>query len=631
MRLPRPSLLRTATLATALAVALPVAALSAATVAAPAAAETAETDEPTVVLSEDFEGGEIPAGWNPVDGQWSVSDGRLVGVSTSSSQLSRITFGPHLRNFRVEVTARFEQVANAARWTAVGMDIAPDGSTPWWIATMRSGTTAANGLEFAQRTTSDGWNVTNTAAAPHAAGTGRDVRIAVEVHGSRATWIFDGQEVMRTSALQRSEGGVLGLIVNGSTVSFDDLVVTELEEEPVIRPVGPGSTPAVVAHRGYSSVAPENTLAAVESALRSGADYVEVDVASSADGVPIILHDNTLDRTTDGTGALPSVTSDYIEGLDAGSWFSTAFTGQPVPTLLDVLALMKGRAPVLLLEVKGPETHAELEVIVGQLREQGLIEQTLLQSFDVQVLRDVRAIEPELRLGLLRSSLDADPVATARDLGVVSYNPSWTALQTSTDVIADLHEAEIAVMPYTIDDPAQWAILRDLGVDGVITNKPGELVGWNARHVQTVPDEPTVAFAAPADGATLTRGDVLVPAVTSERAESIALTLDGAEVAEGAAIAVDTLAAGEHTLEVTATGVSGTATATTTVTVQPSAAGLVRLATGPDVGRALRDQLLRAIDRSDWIRVASIAEAGVGGEQLPAELAALIAADARAL
>ncbi|TDC46898.1 glycerophosphodiester phosphodiesterase [Jiangella ureilytica] len=622
MRLPRLSVL--------LAAALPVAALSAALVAVPAAAES-EPDEPAVVLTEDFSGGAIPAGWNAVEGQWSVSNGRLIGVSTSANQLSRITFGPHLRNYRVEVTARFEQVINAARWTAVGLDIAPNGATPWWIATMRSGSTASNGLEFAQRTTSDAWNVTNTAAAPHAAGTGRDVRVAVEVRGSRATWIFDGQEVMRTSALQRSEQGVLGLLANGGTVSFDDVVVTELEEEPVIRPVGPASTPAVVAHRGYSAVAPENTLAAVESALRSGADYVEVDVASSADGVPIILHDNTLDRTTDGTGALPSVTSDYIEGLDAGTWFSTAFSGQPVPTLLDVLALVKGRAPVLLLEVKGPETRAELEVIVGQLRDEGLIEQTLLQSFDVNVLRDVRAIEPELRLGLLRSSIDADPVAVARDLGVVAYNPAWTALQNRTDVIDDLHAAEIAVMPYTIDDASQWEILRDLGVDGIITNRPGALVGWNERHVQTVPDEPTVAFAAPADGAALTRGDVLVPAVTSDRAESIVITLDGDEVAEGAAIAVDTLAAGAHTLEVTATGVNGTATASVTVTVTPSPAGLVRLATGPDVVRSLRDQLLRAIDRSDWIRVAAIAEDGVLGQQLPAELAELIAADARAL
>ncbi|WP_203434036.1 glycerophosphodiester phosphodiesterase [Jiangella asiatica] len=622
MRPPRLSALITAALTTAALV----------LVAAPSgSAQTDEPDEPTVVLTEDFAGGELPAGWNPVDGEWSVSDGRLVGVSASSSQQSRITFGSHLRNYRVEVTARFEQVANAARWTAVALDMAADGSTPWWIATMRSGTTASNGLEFAQRTASDSWNVTNTAAAPHAAGTGRDVRIAVEVHGSRARWIFDGQEVMSTSALQRSEAGVLGLVVNGATVSFDDVVVSELEEEPVIRPVGPESVPAVVAHRGYSGVAPENTLAAVESALRSGADYVEVDVASSADGVPIILHDNTLDRTTDGTGALPLVTSEYVATLDAGMWFSPAFAGQPVPRLTDVLPMLRGRAPVLLLEVKGPETYTELETIVGQLREHGLVEQTILQSFDVQVLRDVAQIEPELRIALLRSSLDADPAAVARDLGVVAYNPSWTALQNRPEVVADLHESEVAVMPYTIDDPEQWRILRDLGVDGIITNRPGALVGWNARHVQTVPDAPTVAIAAPVDGAVLTRGDALVPAVTSEHAETIEVTLDGEPVAEGAPIAVDALAAGEHVVEVTAVGVNGTATATATVTVQPSGAGLVRLVTGPEVTRSLRDQLLRAIDREDWLRVGSIAHSGVGGQQLPAELAAVIAADAEAL
>lgn len=628
MRRLRPFAPLTAALTTA---ALALAVLPSSAAAAPESAADARADEPVVVLTEDFSGGELPAGWNPAEGDWSVSGGRLVGVSPSSSQQSRITFGSHLRNYRIEVTVRFEQVVNAARWTAVALDIAPDGATPWWIATMRSGTTASNGLEFAQRTASDSWNVTNTAAAPHAAGTGRDVRVAVEVRGSRATWIFDGHPVMSTSALIRSDPGVLGFVVNGATVSFDDVVVSELEEEPVTRPVGPASVPAVVAHRGYSSVAPENTLAAVESALRSGADYVEVDVASSADGVPVILHDNTLDRTTDGTGALPLVTSEYVATLDAGMWFSPAFAGQPVPLLADILPMMRGRAPMLLLEVKGPETAAELTTTVDLLREHGLVEQTILQSFDEQVLRDVARIEPELRLGLLRSTLDADPVAVARDFGVVTYNPSWTALQNRPEAVADLHEAEIAVMPYTIDDPEQWRILRDLGVDGVITNRPGALVGWNARHVQTVPDAPAVAIAAPADGAVLTRGDVLVPAVTSERAETIEVTLDGEPVAEGAPIAVDRLAAGDHVVEVTAVGVNGTATAAATVTVQPSAAGLVRLATGPDVHRTLRDQLLRAIDREDWLRVGSIARDGVGGHELPTELAELIAADAEAL
>lgn len=600
-------------------------------VAAPAPAADSTAEEPRIVVSEDFSGTDLPDGWNPVEGEWSVVDGRLVGTSASSSQLSRITFGPHLRNFRIEATARFEQVANAARWTALGLDIAADGSTPWWIATMRSGTSAANGLEFAQRTTADSWNVTNTAAAPDDAGTGRDVHIAAEVHGSRATWIFDGEEIMTTTALQRSDDGGLGLLVNGATVTFDDLVVTELDDEPITRPVGPESVPAVVAHRGYSSVAPENTLAAVEAGLRSGADYVEVDVASSLDGAQIILHDASLDRTTDGTGALEDVTGDYVAGLDAGSWFSSAYAGQPVPILGQVLDLMHGRAPTLLLEIKGPETRDELTAIVDTVRDRDQLDQVVLQSFDEQVLRDAREIEPDLRLGLLRSALDVDPVATAKDFGVVAYNPAWTALQGRTDVIADLHDAGIAVMPYTIDDPEQWRILRDLGVDAVITNKPGALVGWNARHVQTVPDAPAVGIASPADGSTLTRGDVVVPAVTTERADDVQITVDGEPVTEGASIEVDGLALGEHTVAATARGVAGTAEASAVVVVEASPEGLVHLVTGPDVERNLRNRLLLAIDRGDWDGVAGLAENAGGRDQLPAGLAELIAADARAL
>nr|WP_246221314.1 glycerophosphodiester phosphodiesterase family protein [Phytoactinopolyspora mesophila] len=607
---------------------------SALLVTAPATSDVpaaAGPDEPRVVLSEDFSGGEIPDGWNAVEGAWSVEDGRLVGASESSSQQSRITFGPNLRNYRVEVTVRFDEVVNSARWAAVALDIAADGSTPWWIATMRSGTSAHNGLEFAQRTASNSWNVTDTAPAPYDAGTGNDVRVAIEVRGSRATWIFDDEVVVSTAALHRSDEGVLGLIANGATVSFDDVLVVEIDDDPITRPIGPDSVPAVIAHRGYSGVAPENTLAAVEAGMRTGAEYIEIDVHSSTDGVPIVLHDSTLDRTTDGTGALRDVTADYVSGLDAGSWFSAAFAGQPVPTLADVLDLMKGRAPELLLEIKGPETYDEMVTTIDVIRERDQLDQVILQSFDEQVLRDAREIEPDLRLALLRSTIDSDPAAVARDFDVVSYNPSWARLQDRPEAIAELHDAGIAVMPYTVNDPDQWEILRDLGVDGVITDHPGRLVGWNARHVQTVPEEPTVQIVSPADGAVLRRGDVIVPAVVTERAHDIQITFDGEPVEQGSVIDADSLELGEHTLFAVVTGVAGEAEASAVVTVEASAEGLVRLATGPEVPKHIRDQLLAAIDQQDWSRTARLAEQAVNRGDLGAHPGELIAADAHAL
>lgn len=300
-------------------------------VAAPAAAPGTAAAPGEVVVDEHFDGPALPTGWTAVDGPWRIENGRLVGTSADWNQQTRITFGRHLTDFRLEVTARFESVVDAARWTALGLDVPANGATPWSIATVRSGTTAANGLEFARRTPADAWNVTDTAVGPAAAGTGRDVRLAVEVHGGAARWIFDGREVMRTTQVARSADGGRALLVNGAQVSFDDLKVTALAPGAFLRQ--PGAPLTVLAHRGASSAAPENTLLSDEVARRAGADWIENDVQPSKDGVPHVLHDDTVDRTTNGTGRVRDLTAAQLGALDAGAWFAPATAGARVPTL----------------------------------------------------------------------------------------------------------------------------------------------------------------------------------------------------------------------------------------------------------------------------------------------------------
>jgi glycerophosphoryl diester phosphodiesterase len=290
--------------------------------------------EPTV--DETFDGTTLPTGWNVVDGTWKVQNGRLTGTSATASQLSRITFGTPLTDFRIESHLRFESAVDAARWVAFGLDLAPAGAVPWSIATLRNGSTAANGLEFAQRTPSNTWNVTDTAAAPIAVGVGKEVALAVEVRGARATWYVEGREALRTTMVNRSASGVQALLVNGATVSFDDLLVTPLAKESFVRK--PGDPLRVWAHRGGSSAAPENTAASDEVARRGRAEWIENDVQPTKDGVPIILHDDTVDRTTNGSGLVRNLTAAQIAGLDAGSWFAPAFAGQRVPTLGQQLA-----------------------------------------------------------------------------------------------------------------------------------------------------------------------------------------------------------------------------------------------------------------------------------------------------
>lgn len=236
----------------------------------------------------------------------------------------------------------------------------------------------------------------------------------------------------------------------------------------------------VVAHRGYAAVAPENTLAAFAAALAAGAHWIEFDVRTTADGVPVVIHDRTVDRTTDGAGHVAEHSLDELRRRDAGAWFSPAFAGQPVPTLAEVLDLLAGRPAQILLEVKRPATTEEVKAIVAEVTGRGLTGRVVLQSFGDQILRDARALVPELRRGVLREGLDADPVAVARDLGAVMYNPSVADVLGAPAVVAELAGAGVPVLPWTANEPDEWAALAATGVAGIITDRPGALVGWCA-------------------------------------------------------------------------------------------------------------------------------------------------------
>nr|WP_128082882.1 hypothetical protein [Cellulosimicrobium sp. MM] len=125
--------------------------------AAPAAAAPGD-----VLLAESFDGDALPEGWTPVLGDWQVRDGRLVGDAPDGSSPARIVFGRSAENYRLDATLRFESVDNASRWAGAILDVAPDGTTPWWQAVLRTTTTASNGVEIAQRTAADAWNVPYT-------------------------------------------------------------------------------------------------------------------------------------------------------------------------------------------------------------------------------------------------------------------------------------------------------------------------------------------------------------------------------------------------------------------------------------------------------------------------------------
>ena len=214
---------------------------------------------------------------------------------------------------------------------------------------------------------------------------------------------------------------------------------------------------------------------AFTAAVLGGATYVEFDVRTTADGVPVVIHDRTVDRTTDGSGHVWDLSVDEVRSLDAGSWFAPAYAGVQVPLLEQVLDLP---APALLLEIKPPAPLEEVKRIMGMVAERGLDAKTIVQSFDPEVVRLVRHAAPQVRRGLLRLRFEADTVPLAAELDVVCCNPTVKDVLGDAETVAELIDAGIDVMPWTANEMSEWPALVKAGVAGLITDRVGELTGW---------------------------------------------------------------------------------------------------------------------------------------------------------
>jgi glycerophosphoryl diester phosphodiesterase len=252
-----------------------------------------------------------------------------------------------------------------------------------------------------------------------------------------------------------------------------------------------------VAHRGYSAVAPENTLPALAAGVLAGATLIEFDVRTTADGVPVVIHDRTVDRTTDGSGHVAELTLDEISALDAGSWFSPAYAGIRIPQLREVVDLLRPHAVLapaaqeagvtpaeaprveLLLEIKPPATLEQVKVIMGLVAEAALLDRTVVQSFDPAIVCLAGEAAPDVRLGLLRHGFDDEQVRVAHDMGISYVNPDLRAVLADPPTVAALADAGVGVMPWTPNDPAVWPALVEAGVAGLINDRTGELTGWS--------------------------------------------------------------------------------------------------------------------------------------------------------
>ena len=243
------------------------------------------------------------------------------------------------------------------------------------------------------------------------------------------------------------------------------------------------NNPLVISHRGANRLAPENTLIAFALALKLGVDGFENDCHMTRDGHVVVIHDETVDRTSNGTGFVCQMTLEELRGLDFGSWFSPEFAGTKIPTLEEWFGLCKG-LKVVNVELKAaPDgSTASAPATIAMAKRMGLFDRLIISSFEMEMLDACKAADPAARACLLYSPVSPiaeevvdDPAGFAKTRGLYAYHPFVGML--TEDFVEECHDAGIAVNPWVVNQDHNLEAARRWGCDAVITDEPALAVG----------------------------------------------------------------------------------------------------------------------------------------------------------
>jgi len=256
------------------------------------------------------------------------------------------------------------------------------------------------------------------------------------------------------------------------------IVLSQIKALPGQREGGrlPGIRTLNIAHRGASSLAPENTIPAFDKALEIGVDGLEFDVQLSKDNIPVIIHDESLDRTTTGQGPVKDHALAELKKFDAGAFFAPRFSGAAIPALDEVLSRYRNENLLFNIELKNAVVSYPgiEEAVLECIGRHNLEEKTLISSFNHDSLVTCRRINPAVRTGLLYIEDIREPWHYVRSLGCYSAHPLFFYLQDPA-ILAGFKEHGIPLYPWTVNDPSQMEIFAAQGIEAIITDYPREL------------------------------------------------------------------------------------------------------------------------------------------------------------
>ncbi len=238
--------------------------------------------------------------------------------------------------------------------------------------------------------------------------------------------------------------------------------------------------PEVIAHRGFSARAPENTLVSLEAALEAGAESVEFDLHTAACGTPVLFHDAMLGRTTNGVGPLRRRPLAHLKALDAGSWFGPEFAGERIPTQDEALANLKGRVQRVYQDIKGYREIEDLDRMVTITRERDMADHTIFTSSDWVVMNRLRRFAPEIQRAYLVEGPETLKEAVDRailDQGSI-LNVGLAVALAAPDSIEEAVGGGVEIMAWTLNDEGEAAQALEMGITRLVTDEVDRLLTW---------------------------------------------------------------------------------------------------------------------------------------------------------
>lgn len=232
-------------------------------------------------------------------------------------------------------------------------------------------------------------------------------------------------------------------------------------------------SPWIIAHRGASGHAPENTLAAFERAIELGAGFIETDLHLTRDGRFVAIHDRTLDRTTNGSGAVRDFTVAELRKLDAGLWFDRQFAGQQIPTLEEILAFSRKHDVVFYFEIKYEAAWGMHHALVAALQTAENAARSIVLSFDPETLLSLHRLDASVMMGLLVEEAKPKLVQMAIDAGARQLCPRSDFV--TRELVEEAHRSDLHVVTWTINDAEKMKAAMAAGVDGIMTDLPDRL------------------------------------------------------------------------------------------------------------------------------------------------------------